>query len=194
MNRRPHPYQGCALPTELPGLVSSRPLFCLATTAGTSGGAGAGNGIRTRDPQLGRLMLCQLSYSRSNSVLASVERGRYAHCANPSATMQCARSPALPSSVLASVERGRYAHCANPSATMQCASLSRATKAPNPLNAGSFEAIPSCRGAQPFPHAALAFSGQRRVSHIGGTRRVLRFSELSGRPMRVACDGNRWRM
>src|SRR5207249_8744286 len=24
---------------------------------------GAGNGIRTRDPQLGRLMLCQLSYS-----------------------------------------------------------------------------------------------------------------------------------
>ncbi len=25
---------------------------------------GAGNGDRTRDPQLGRLMLCQLSYSR----------------------------------------------------------------------------------------------------------------------------------
>ena len=25
---------------------------------------GAGNGIRTRDPQLGRLTLCQLSYSR----------------------------------------------------------------------------------------------------------------------------------
>ncbi len=25
---------------------------------------GAGNGIRTRDPQLGKLMLCQLSYSR----------------------------------------------------------------------------------------------------------------------------------
>ena len=30
--------------------------------------AGAGNGVRTRDPQLGRLMLCQLSYSRSESV------------------------------------------------------------------------------------------------------------------------------
>ena len=27
---------------------------------------GAGNGDRTRDPQLGRLMLCQLSYSRIN--------------------------------------------------------------------------------------------------------------------------------
>ena len=27
--------------------------------------AGAGNGVRTRDPQLGRLMLYQLSYSRS---------------------------------------------------------------------------------------------------------------------------------
>ena len=26
--------------------------------------SGAGNGIRTRDPQLGRLMLYQLSYSR----------------------------------------------------------------------------------------------------------------------------------
>jgi hypothetical protein len=26
---------------------------------------GAGNGIRTRDPQLGRLMLYQLSYSRN---------------------------------------------------------------------------------------------------------------------------------
>ena len=24
----------------------------------------AGNGVRTRDPQLGKLMLCQLSYSR----------------------------------------------------------------------------------------------------------------------------------
>ena len=94
MNRRPHPYQGCALPTELPGLVSSRPLFCLATTAGTSGGAGAGNGIRTRDPQLGRLMLCQLSYSRPNPVLATVGRGRYAH--RPSNTRYPAPCSALP--------------------------------------------------------------------------------------------------
>ena len=28
---------------------------------------GAGNGIRTRDPQLGRLMLYQLSYSREDA-------------------------------------------------------------------------------------------------------------------------------
>ena len=28
---------------------------------------GAGNGTRTRDPQLGRLMLYQLSYSRKNN-------------------------------------------------------------------------------------------------------------------------------
>src|SRR3990170_1740710 len=40
-NRRPHPYQGCALPSELRGPSSDR----------------AGDGIRTRDPQLGRLML-----------------------------------------------------------------------------------------------------------------------------------------
>ena len=47
MNRRPRPYQGRALPTELPG-HSAR----------------AGDGNRTRDVQLGRLMLYQLSYSR----------------------------------------------------------------------------------------------------------------------------------
>ena len=29
--------------------------------------SGAGNGIRTRDPQLGRLMLYQLSYSREDA-------------------------------------------------------------------------------------------------------------------------------
>jgi hypothetical protein len=28
---------------------------------------GAGNGVRTRDPQLGRLMLYQLSYSRTKT-------------------------------------------------------------------------------------------------------------------------------
>ncbi len=26
---------------------------------------GAGNGVRTRDPKLGKLVLCQLSYTRS---------------------------------------------------------------------------------------------------------------------------------
>ena len=36
-----------------------------APTAGLQRVDGAGNGARTRDPQLGRLMLYQLSYSRS---------------------------------------------------------------------------------------------------------------------------------
>ncbi len=43
---------------------------------------GAGDGTRTRDPQLGRLMLYQLSYSRSrlflpNNKPAMVERGGF---------------------------------------------------------------------------------------------------------------------
>src|ERR1044071_5677253 len=53
LNWRPHPYQGCALPSELSGLVYS------SMTA-----TGAGNGTRTHDIQLGRLTLYQLSYSR----------------------------------------------------------------------------------------------------------------------------------
>src|SRR5512133_504341 len=52
LNWRPRPYQGRALPTELRGLI-----LCFVLT-------GAGNGIRTRDIQLGRLTLYQLSYSR----------------------------------------------------------------------------------------------------------------------------------
>src|SRR5574338_966692 len=52
LNWRPRPYQGRALPTELRGLVPRSDL------------TGAGNGIRTRDIQLGRLTLYQLSYSR----------------------------------------------------------------------------------------------------------------------------------
>src|SRR5512133_674676 len=55
LNWRPRPYQGRALPTELRGRV---PLLDLT---------GAGNGIRTRDIQLGRLTLYQLSYSRKFS-------------------------------------------------------------------------------------------------------------------------------
>src|SRR5215472_5782281 len=55
LNWRPHPYQGCALPTELKGPVSL--LLHLQIV-------GAGNGIRTRDIQLGRLTLYHLSYSR----------------------------------------------------------------------------------------------------------------------------------
>ena len=46
LNSRPHPYQGCALPLSYTGSV------------------GAENEVRTRDPQLGRLMLYQLSYFR----------------------------------------------------------------------------------------------------------------------------------
>src|SRR6266545_6525137 len=52
LNWRPRPYQGRALPTELRGRFSRLDL------------TGAGNGIRTRDIQLGRLTLYQLSYSR----------------------------------------------------------------------------------------------------------------------------------
>jgi hypothetical protein len=55
LNRRPRPYQGRALPTELPGHGAS-------TDRGQRARAGDGN--RTRDVQLGRLMLYQLSYSR----------------------------------------------------------------------------------------------------------------------------------
>src|SRR3954470_6791406 len=57
LNRGPHPYQGCALPTEL--RERSYPL-----TPAASCGLQAGDGTRTRDPQLGRLMLYQLSYTR----------------------------------------------------------------------------------------------------------------------------------
>src|ERR1035437_1632085 len=47
LNPRPLPYQGSALPLSYSGLKK-----------------GAGDGTRIRDPQLGRLMLYQLSYSR----------------------------------------------------------------------------------------------------------------------------------
>ncbi len=49
LNWRPRPYQGRALPTELWQRKKN----------------GAGDGIRTRDIQLGRLTLYQLSYSRN---------------------------------------------------------------------------------------------------------------------------------
>jgi hypothetical protein len=93
LNRRPRPYQGRALPTELPGHSASadrgasRRVLALRSSAyrkyasvaprcarddlpraprsqapGQSSRAGDGN--RTRDVQLGRLMLYQLSYSR----------------------------------------------------------------------------------------------------------------------------------
>src|SRR5438034_633228 len=49
-NRRPRPYQGRALPTELGGRNCWKP--------------GAGDRVRTGDVQLGRLTLYQLSYAR----------------------------------------------------------------------------------------------------------------------------------
>ena len=70
LNRGPHPYQGCALPTEL---RERRPAYPLASGDRQVPLTGeserklcleAGDGTRTRDPQLGRLMLYQLSYTR----------------------------------------------------------------------------------------------------------------------------------
>src|SRR5262249_61548278 len=53
LNWCPPPYQGGALPLSYEGLV-------------VSNRSGAGDGIRTRDIQLGRLELYQLSYTRGS--------------------------------------------------------------------------------------------------------------------------------
>ncbi len=37
---------------------------------------GAGNGVRTRDPQLGKLMLYQLSYSREENAILGLAANR----------------------------------------------------------------------------------------------------------------------
>ena len=64
-NPRPLPYQGSALPTELHGPnFISRPGTAAHRRRAIVTAYGAGNGIRTRDPELGRLALYQLSYSR----------------------------------------------------------------------------------------------------------------------------------
>ena len=55
----PLPYQGSALPTELHGQHDNPTKMCYADSA-----YGAGDEVRTRDIQLGRLKLYQLSYSR----------------------------------------------------------------------------------------------------------------------------------
>ena len=88
MNRRPHPYQGCALPTELPqhqtqtaiislnspDIFNLSPSFSVRTQMRNLVALifflkiGAGNGVRTRNIQLGRLALCQLSYPRKHLV------------------------------------------------------------------------------------------------------------------------------
>ena len=56
-NSRPQPWQGCALPTELFPRIEQ---FLLKLTLKN----GAGNETRTRDPNLGKVVLYQLSYSR----------------------------------------------------------------------------------------------------------------------------------
>ena len=80
LNRRPHPYQGCALPTELPQhqtqtaiyplilqvfKICLRLFYCTSKADITIWKFKAGNGVRTRNIQLGRLALCQLSYPRN---------------------------------------------------------------------------------------------------------------------------------
>ncbi len=74
-NSRPRPWQGRALPTELfprrrhALLTKKRITFILfisitVTNLFTTQEIGAGNETRTRDPDLGKVVLYQLSYSR----------------------------------------------------------------------------------------------------------------------------------
>jgi hypothetical protein len=60
----PLPYQGSALPTELHGLDTNEQIKLKRELV-----YGAGDEIRTRDIQLGRLKLYQLSYSRINHIV-----------------------------------------------------------------------------------------------------------------------------
>ena len=68
----PLPYQGSALPTELRGQLWPSPETVSSDRRGHGIEylVGAGNGIRTRDIQLGRLTLYQLSYSRDKFELS----------------------------------------------------------------------------------------------------------------------------
>ena len=45
--------------------------FANLTAAGHRAFGGAGNGVRTRDPKLGKLVLYQLSYARPQALTAS---------------------------------------------------------------------------------------------------------------------------
>ena len=67
----PLPYQGSALPTELRGHFRFRIFFARRLSA-TKNKAGAGDEARTRDIQLGRLKLYQLSYSRFFTIMVAV--------------------------------------------------------------------------------------------------------------------------
>ena len=62
----PLPYQGSALPTELRGQLLLQLPFAYPVLSNNKKFTGAGDEIRTRDIQLGRLKLYQLSYSRLN--------------------------------------------------------------------------------------------------------------------------------
>ena len=53
--------------SSLPRRCSTAELRGQGLMAEAIGKNGAGNGVRTRDPQLGRLMLYQLSYSREDA-------------------------------------------------------------------------------------------------------------------------------
>ena len=68
LNSGPLPYQGSALPLSYTGKKR------------------AGNGTQTRDPQLGRLMLYQLSYSRilATQPVIQLNESPVVHQLNPS--------------------------------------------------------------------------------------------------------------
>ena len=68
-NSRPQPWQGCALPTEL----FPHKTWCVLLEFQNDG---AGNESRTRDLNLGKVALYQLSYSRISNLplLKSLER------------------------------------------------------------------------------------------------------------------------
>jgi hypothetical protein len=63
LNRGPLPYHGSALPLSYSGLFPAGGLIT------ESGRPGAGDGTRTRNIQLGRLILYQLSYTRKFGML-----------------------------------------------------------------------------------------------------------------------------
>jgi hypothetical protein len=90
-NSRPQPWQGCALPTELlprdPATTQTSILQCItfalleaprtnhhpiSQLQNAASNSGAGDESRTRDLNLGKVALYQLSYSRIASVLASI--------------------------------------------------------------------------------------------------------------------------
>src|SRR5579863_10272139 len=74
-NSRPQPWQGCALPTELLPRGPACAAHCLVHADNTSTKrrfkSGAGDESRTRDLNLGKVALYQLSYSRVLLLLTS---------------------------------------------------------------------------------------------------------------------------